>query len=46
MIAAITSCINTTNPGLMLAAGLLAQNAIEKGLSVPKYIKTSLSPGS
>lgn len=46
MIAAITSCTNTSNPGVMLAAGLLAKNAVEKGLSVPKYIKTSLSPGS
>lgn len=46
MIAAITSCTNTSNPGVMLAAGLLAKNAVEKGLSVPKFIKTSLSPGS
>jgi aconitate hydratase len=46
VIAAITSCTNTSNPGVMLAAGLLAKNAVEKGLTVPKYIKTSLSPGS
>lgn len=46
VIAAITSCTNTSNPGVMLAAGLLAKNAIEKGLSVKPYIKCSLSPGS
>ena len=46
VIAAITACTNTSNPGLMLAAGLLAKNAVEKGLSVAPYIKTSLSPGS
>ena len=46
VIAAITSCTNTSNPDVMLAAGLLAKNAIEKGLSVRPYIKTSLSPGS
>lgn len=46
VIAAITSCTNTSNPDVMLAAGLLAKNAIEKGLSVDPYIKTSLSPGS
>lgn len=46
VIAAITSCTNTSNPDVMLAAGLLAKNAIERGLSVKPYIKTSLSPGS
>lgn len=46
VIAAITSCTNTSNPGVMLAAGMLAKNAVEKGLSVKPYIKTSLSPGS
>lgn len=46
MIAAITSCTNTSNPDVMLAAGLLAKKAVEKGLSVLPYIKTSLSPGS
>lgn len=46
VIAAITSCTNTSNPDVMLAAGLLAKNAVEKGLSVKPYIKTSLSPGS
>lgn len=46
VISAITSCTNTSNPGVMLAAGLLAKNAHEKGLSVAPYIKTSLSPGS
>lgn len=46
MIAAITSCTNTSNPDVMLQAGLLAQNAVRKGLSVLPYIKTSLSPGS
>jgi aconitate hydratase len=46
VIAAITSCTNTSNPGVMLAAGLLARNAVKKGLVVPKYVKTSLSPGS
>lgn len=46
VIAAITSCTNTSNPDVMLAAGLVAKNAIEKGLSVAPYIKTSLSPGS
>ena len=46
VIAAITSCTNTSNPGVMLAAGLLAKNANQKGLSVQPYIKTSLSPGS
>jgi aconitate hydratase len=46
VIAAITSCTNTSNPSVMLGAGLLAKNAVEKGLSVAPYIKTSLSPGS
>jgi aconitate hydratase len=46
VISSITSCTNTSNPGVMLAAGLLAKNAHEKGLSVAPYIKTSLSPGS
>jgi len=46
VICAITSCTNTSNPGVMLGAALLAKNAVEKGLSVPAYIKTSLSPGS
>ncbi|KAJ8268926.1 hypothetical protein COCON_G00115330 [Conger conger] len=46
VIAAITSCTNTSNPSVMLGAGLLAQKAVEAGLSVKPYIKTSLSPGS
>jgi len=46
VIAAITSCTNTSNPSVMLGAGLLAKNAVELGLSVAPYIKTSLSPGS
>ncbi|GHT22761.1 aconitate hydratase [Planctomycetales bacterium] len=46
VIAAITSCTNTSNPNLMIAAGLLAKKAIEKGLKVPTYVKTSLAPGS
>ncbi|TFB23106.1 aconitate hydratase AcnA [Filobacillus milosensis] len=45
-IAAITSCTNTSNPHVMLGAGLLAKNAVEKGLNVPPYVKTSLAPGS
>ena len=45
-IAAITSCTNTANPDLMIAAGLLARNACAKGLSVPDWVKTSLAPGS
>src|SRR5690625_4977709 len=45
-IAAITSCTNTSNPHVMLGAGLLAKNAIEKGLDVPPHVKTSLAPGS
>jgi len=46
VIAAITSCTNTSNPDVMLAAGLVAKKAIEKGLVVRPYIKTTLSPGS
>lgn len=46
LIAAITSCTNTSNPTVLLAAGLLAKKAVEKGLSVHKRIKTSLAPGS
>ncbi|HKA08889.1 MAG TPA: aconitate hydratase AcnA [Candidatus Dormibacteraeota bacterium] len=46
VIAAITSCTNTSNPSVMVAAGLLARNAVEAGLSVPPYVKTSLAPGS
>lgn len=46
VIAAITSCTNTSNPAVMLAAGLLAKHAVEKGLSVKPYVKTSLAPGS
>lgn len=46
VISAITSCTNTSNPTVMLGAGLLAKNAVEKGLKVSPYIKTSLSPGS
>jgi aconitate hydratase len=46
LIAAITSCTNTSNPGVLLAAGLLAKKAVEKGLRVRPYIKTSLAPGS
>ncbi len=46
LIAAITSCTNTSNPGVLLAAGLLAKKAVEHGLSVKPHIKTSLAPGS
>ena len=46
LIAAITSCTNTSNPSVMLAAGLLAKKAVEAGLKVPAHIKTSLAPGS
>ena len=46
LIAAITSCTNTSNPGVLLAAGLLAKKAVEAGLGVKKHIKTSLAPGS
>ncbi|MDO4557504.1 MAG: aconitate hydratase AcnA [Planctomycetia bacterium] len=45
-IAAITSCTNTSNPGVMLAAGLLAKKAVDRGMRVPGFVKTSLSPGS
>jgi aconitate hydratase len=45
-IAAITSCTNTSNPSVMVAAGLLAKKAVEKGLRMPPYVKTSLAPGS
>jgi aconitate hydratase len=46
VIAAITSCTNTSNPSVMLAAGLLAKKAVERGLEVPVAVKTSLAPGS
>ena len=46
VIAAITSCTNTSNPSVMVAAGLLAKKAAERGLKVPAYVKTSLAPGS
>jgi aconitate hydratase len=46
LIAAITSCTNTSNPSVLLAAGLLAKKAVEKGLTVAPHIKTSLAPGS
>ncbi|MDA8201025.1 MAG: aconitate hydratase AcnA [Thermaerobacter sp.] len=46
VIAAITSCTNTSNPSVMLAAGLVAKKAVERGLTVPRYVKTSLAPGS
>jgi aconitate hydratase len=46
VIAAITSCTNTSNPSVMIAAGLLAKKAVEKGLKVPPWVKTSLAPGS
>src|SRR5713101_3558905 len=46
VIAAITSCTNTSNPSVMVAAGLLAQKAVERGLAVNPYVKTSLAPGS
>ena len=45
-IAAITSCTNTSNPGVMIGAGLLARNAVEKGLSAKPWVKTSFGPGS
>src|SRR5271166_191534 len=45
-IAAITSCTNTSNPYVLVAAGLLAKKAVEKGLTVPSWVKTSLAPGS
>jgi aconitate hydratase len=46
VIAAITSCTNTSNPSVMLGAGLLARKAVERGLRVPPHVKTSLAPGS
>ncbi len=46
VIAAITSCTNTSNPSVLVAAGLLAKKAVEKGLKVPSWVKTSLAPGS
>jgi aconitate hydratase len=46
VIAAITSCTNTSNPSVMIGAGLLARKAIQRGLKVPGYVKTSLAPGS
>ena len=46
VIAAITSCTNTSNPYVMIGAGILARKAVEKGLKVPAYVKTSLAPGS
>jgi aconitate hydratase A / 2-methylisocitrate dehydratase len=46
LIAAITSCTNTSNPSVMLGAGLLAKKAADRGLRVPHYVKTSLAPGS
>ena len=45
-VASITSCTNTSNPSVMMAAGLLAKKAVERGLKVPEYVKTSLAPGS
>ncbi|NBB75942.1 MAG: aconitate hydratase AcnA, partial [Bacteroidetes bacterium] len=46
VIAAITSCTNTSNPSVMLGAGIIAKKAVEKGMEVPPYVKTSLAPGS
>jgi aconitate hydratase len=46
LIAAITSCTNTSNPSVMVAAGLVARKAVERGMSVPKWVKTSFAPGS
>ncbi|MHA1915868.1 MAG: aconitate hydratase AcnA [Promethearchaeota archaeon] len=46
VIAAITSCTNTSNPSVMIGAGLLARNAVEKGLTVKNFVKTSFAPGS
>ena len=46
VIAAITSCANTSNPAVMIGAGLLARNAVERGLATPSHVKTSLAPGS
>jgi aconitate hydratase len=46
VIASITSCTNTSNPSVMLGAGLLAKKAVERGLQVKPWVKTSLAPGS
>lgn len=46
VISAITSCTNTSNPSVMMAAGLVAKKAVERGLEVPQHVKTSLAPGS
>ena len=46
VLAAITSCTNTSNPSVMIAAGILAKKAVEQGLEVPPYVKTSMAPGS
>ncbi|MDZ7780095.1 MAG: aconitate hydratase [Gemmatimonadota bacterium] len=46
VIAAITSCTNTSNPSVMIGAGLVAQKAVERGLEVPSWVKTSMAPGS
>ena len=46
VVAAITSCTNTSNPNVLIGAGLLAKNAVAKGLKVPPFVKTSLAPGS
>ncbi len=46
VIAAITSCTNTSNPSVMISAGLVAKKAVERGLQVKPYVKTSLAPGS
>lgn len=46
MIAAITSCTNTSNPSVLMTAGLLAKNAVERGLKTKPWVKTSLAPGS
>src|SRR5205085_6724178 len=46
VIAAITSCTNTSNPSVMIAAGILARKAVERGLEVKPWVKTSLAPGS
>ena len=46
VIAAITSCTNTSNPSVLIAAGLLAKKAVEKGMTIPSFVKTSLAPGS
>ena len=46
LIAAITSCTNTSNPSVMLAAGIVARKAAERGMKVPEFVKTSLAPGS